>query len=234
MYDKKDKNSIKNLFDNISNNYDLINNLMSFSLHKKIKSSAVNNLPIGKNLKILDLCTGTGDIAILLSKKYPDSQIIAADFSEKMLEIASKKTKNMPNITLKHNDITNTTFEENNFDICFISFGLRNLPDFDAAISTINKILKPNGLISILDLGKPHGIIRPLFDFYFNNIVPRIGELAHNNITPYKYLVESVKNYPCQEEILKILEKNGFKNAKNIDYLSGIIAQQIAPKKTTY
>lgn len=231
MYDKSDKNSIKELFNNISNDYDFINNLMSFSFHKKIKSAAIKNLPYDDNLNILDLCTGTGDIAIMLSRKYTNSQITAVDFSEKMLNVATEKTKNIPNITLKNIDITSMPFEENSFDLCFISFGLRNLPDIDNAIFQIERILKPGGTLTILDLGKPKGLIKPLYDFYFSHLIPLIGKIFHNDKTPYNYLVNSLKTYPSQDELINILINHGFAKTQNIDYFSGIIAQQIGQKQ---
>lgn len=231
MYDKKNPLSIKDLFDNISLKYDFMNNLMSFSLHKNIKKHAVRELEYKDNLKILDLCTGTGDIAILLAKKYKNSHILGLDFSEKMLEIADDKSKNLHNIEFKKVNINNLPFEENSFDICFISFGLRNLPDINLAINNLEKILKPDGTLSILDLGKPKGIIKFLYGFYFNRVIPFLGKLFNRNKTAYKYLVESFASYPSQNKIIEILNENGFYNTKNINYIFGIMAQQTAQKK---
>lgn len=230
MYNKKNKDSIQSLFDNISKNYDLINNIMSFGLHNAIKSLAVKNLPNQNPQKILDLCTGTGDIAIKLRKKYINAEIIGVDFSDKMIEIAQKKTQNAKNITIQKMDITKLNFEPDSFDLCFISFGLRNLSDINQTLTDIKKILKPNGILSILDLGKPNKIVAPVYNFYFNNIVPIIGKIVHKNITPYQYLVESVKTYPSQNELIEILKEHGFSHCKNINYIFGTISQQIAQK----
>lgn len=231
MYDKKNPPSINDLFDNISRKYDFMNNLMSFFLHKNIKKHAVNKLEYKDNLEILDLCTGTGDIAILLAEKYKNSHVTGIDFSEKMLEIAKNKSKNLQNIEFKKIDINNLSFKENSFDICFISFGLRNLPDINLAINNFQKILKPDGIISILDLGKPNGIIKFLYGFYFNRVIPFLGKLFNKNKTPYQYLVESLSTYPSQDKIIEILNENGFYNSKNANYIFGIIAQQTAQKK---
>ncbi len=231
MYDKKNPPSINDLFDNISRKYDFMNNLMSLFLHKNIKKHAVNKLEYKDNLEILDLCTGTGDIAILLAKKYKNSNVIGIDFSEKMLEIAKNKSKNLHNIEFKKIDINNLSFKENSFDICFISFGLRNLPDINLAINNFQKILKPDGIISILDLGKPNGIIKFLYGYYFNRVIPFLGKLFNKNKTPYQYLAESLSTYPSQDKIIEILNENGFYNSKNTNYIFGIIAQQTAQKK---
>lgn len=230
MYNKTNKNSIQNLFDNISKNYDLINTIMSFGLHKIIKSFAVNNLTNKNPQKILDLCTGTGDIAIKLHKKYVDAEIIGIDFSDKMIEIAQKKIKNIKNITIQKMDTTNLNFEPESFDICFLSFGLRNLPDINQALTDIKQVLKPNGVLSILDLGRPNKFIAPIYNFYFYKLIPIIGKIFHKDIIPYKYLVESLKTYPNQKEMIEILKEQGFNRCKNINYLFGTISQQIAYK----
>lgn len=228
MYNKKNKASIQNLFDNISEDYDLLNNIMSFGLHNLIKSIAVKNVPSKNPKKILDLCTGTGDIAIKLHKKYKNAEIIGVDFSDKMIGVAKRKIKNSKNITIKKMDITNLDFEPESFDLCFISFGLRNLEDIDKSLSDIKKVLKPGGILSILDLGKPNKFVAFFYNVYFNNFIPIIGGIFHKESTPYKYLVESVKTYPAQEELINILEKHGFHSCKNINYSFGIMAQQIA------
>lgn len=230
MYNKNNKASIETLFNNISKKYDLINDMMSFGLHNIIKSLAVKNTPNINPLKILDLCTGTGDIAVKLSKKYKNAQIIGVDFSDKMLEVAQKKIRPYKNISIKKMDITKLDFEPETFDLCFISFGLRNLSDINQTLIDIKKVLKPNGVLSILDLGKPNKIVAPIYNFYFNNIVPIIGKIFNKEITPYKYLVESVKTYPSQKELIEILNGHGFNNCKNINYMFGTISQQIAQK----
>lgn len=230
MYDKKNKASIQSLFNNISEDYDLLNNIMSLGLHSFIKSLAVKNIPSQNPERILDLCTGTGDIAIKLHKKYKNAEVVGVDFSEKMIQIAKRKIKDSKNITIKKMDITNMDFEPESFDLCFISFGLRNLEDIDKSLSDIKKVLKLGGILSILDLGKPNKFVAFFYNVYFNRLIPIIGGIFHKESTPYKYLVESVKTYPTQEELIKILEKHGFNKCKNINYSFGIMAQQIAYK----
>ncbi len=230
MYKKENKISIQNLFDNISKNYDFINDIMSFGLHNLVKKLAVKNLPPNNPQKILDLCTGTADIAILLHNKYPNAEIIGVDFSDKMIEIANKKISNTQKIKIQKMDISKLEFEPETFDICFISFGLRNIADINQVLTEAKKVLKPDGIFSILDLGKPNKFFAPFFNIYFKNLIPLIGNVFHKDTNPYKYLVESVKTYPSQEELIKILQQQGFKNCKNINYAFGAISQQIAQK----
>ncbi len=230
MYERKNPTSIKLLFDNISNDYDKMNNVMSFGMQNIIKKLSINRLNAKKPQKIIDLCTGTGDIAILLAKKYPNAEITGIDFSEKMIKLAKEKTKKYPNIKIKQGNVMDLKIEDNSFDICTISFGLRNLPDIEQSITEMNRILKKEGIISILDLGRVYPIVAPIYNFYFFKIIPLIGKIIHKENMSYKYLVNSLPEYPPPNEILKILKKNKFTNTKNINYAFGAIAQQTGIK----
>jgi demethylmenaquinone methyltransferase/2-methoxy-6-polyprenyl-1,4-benzoquinol methylase len=228
MISKQDKSSIQNLFNEIAKDYDLMNDIMSLGLHPAIKKKAASRIPVKSNDRILDICTGTGDIAINLAKKHPDAQIIALDFSEKMLEIAQKKAKNFKNIEFIQADATKLPFEDNFFDACSISFGLRNLPDVKTSLIEFKRVLKEGGYFSSLDLGKPHPLFNVVFKPYFFYIVPILGKIIHGNNCPYKYLPESNIEFPSQGELVKILEELGFEDVKNYNYALGTMAQQIA------
>ena len=231
MFDKNNEKSIEKLFDEISKDYDKLNNIMSFGMHKIIKQIAVTRLPNTTNGLIADLCTGTGDIAILLSNRFTDSQINAYDFSEEMLKIAKTNTSGIKNINIIKADVNKLPLDDNSINICFISFGLRNLKDIEGAIKEIRRVLKPNGTLSILDLGEVTPFFKPFFNFYFFNLIPLFGKLFHKNKEPYSYLAQSKTTYPVPTEIIKKLEENGFSNCKNYNYAFGAISQQIATKK---
>ena len=230
-FNQQDKKSIQTLFNQIAPNYDLLNNLISFGLHKFIKKRAVDYLRC-KNfqpLKILDLCTGTGDIAIELQKIYPKAQIIAVDFSQTMLTIAKNRSQT---INFIQKDITNlgteTPFEENSFDICFISYGLRNLPDIDDFLTNIKKYLKPNGILSILDFGAPKWYTKPYLTLHYHIIIPFMALIFNKDTAPYHYLTKSIKTYPTPDKIINKLNQLGYQKCKQKSYCFGIISQQIA------
>ena len=173
-FEQNNKDSIKYLFNQIATNYDLLNSLMSLGLQQSIKKKSIKNATKNlKNepLKILDLCTGTGDIAIECKKLFPKAEVIGIDFSENMLKIAKA---NATDITFIQQDITqlipNTPLEENSFDICFISFGLRNLPNIDEFLINAQRYLKQDGILSILDLGKPIWFMKPYFFFHYHTM----------------------------------------------------------------
>ncbi len=220
---------VQKMFDKLSQDYDFMNDLISFGLHKLIKKNAINNVPIKAGFKILDVCTGTGDIPLLITEKFGDSvDIIGVDFSGKMLEIALKRAIKHDNIKFITADALNLPFEDKTFDAVFISFGLRNLADLKKGIIELKRVTKDNGYVINLDMGKPKGVLGHILRFYMFKLVTFIGKLIHGNSTPYKYLFESAQAFPSQDELVRIFSDFGFKNVKNYDFAFGAIAEQIS------
>lgn len=218
---------IRNLFDSISAHYDKLNDIMSLGLHNRIKLSAIKNLMLPTIPRILDLCTGTGDLAYLLSKEYPNSKVIGIDFSEKMLEIARKKHSDLEFI---EGDCTQLPFEEKSFDLCVISFGLRNIEDIEKALKEIHRVLKTEGIFINLDLGKPNRFFNIVLKPYMYIWVAFLGKFFHGDETPYKYLAVSNESFPSPKELVELYEKIGFTDIKNKNYAFGQIASQICSK----
>ncbi len=219
------------MFDTIAAKYDFLNDLISFGMHKSVKRKAIKRVCLQKNDKVLDLCTGTADIAILISEFFDNEiNVTAVDFSENMLKIAEKKAKNHKNICFIQADALNLPFEDNSFDAVFISFGLRNLQDLDKGIVEMKRAVKNGGFVVNLDTGKPQGIWGNLFKFYFFNLVPLIGKFFCGNFSAYKYLPESTKKFPSPEKLVEIFKEAGFKEVKNYNFIFGAIAQQVAKK----
>ncbi len=227
----KSPENIKFLFNSISINYDKLNDIMSFCLHKKIKKKIVSDLHLPNNSKILDLCTGTGDLAGILKQKYPNTKIIGVDFSLNMLEIARKKYINFSDIEFIQADITHLPFENESFDLCVISFGLRNIEKMEQALQEIYRVLKPKGLFINLDLGKPNKFFNLFLRPYMYLWITFLGKLFNGDETPYKYLADSNETFPSPKELCKIYEKIGFFDIKNTNYLFGQISSQYAKKE---
>ena len=229
-FDNKNKFSIRTLFNKIAPNYDIINELMSFGLQKHIKQSYVKNAVkmLGyQPEEVLDLCCGTGDISRIIKNLYPNSEVVGVDFSEEMLSIAKQKSNAITYLSCDITDIKSCPqLSDKKFDICFIAFGLRNLPDIDDFLNDIKTFLKPNGLLAILDLGKPNPILKPYFLLHYKVLIPIIAKIFSKDISPYKYFTNSAKTYPPQKEIIKKLVQNGYTKAKNKNYAFGIIATQ--------
>lgn len=221
---------VKEMFNSIAGQYDFLNYVISFGQHKVVKLKAIEKVKMGKNSVVLDICTGTGDIAVMWAKKYPHLNIKAVDYSENMLKIARKRAENINNIEFIQADALALPFEDNSFDAVFISFGLRNLENIEKGLVEIKRVLKNNGTLSILDVGKPNTILMPFFNIYFDYMMPFIAGFFVKNkkYSPYNYLSESASNYPSPKKMLKILESLAYSDVKNYNYLFGSIAQQTA------
>lgn len=223
---KNDQNAMKAMFNDIAKNYDFLNDVMTFFTQKSIKNSAINSLKPNHS-NILDVCTGTGDIAIMLAKKFPNASITALDFSLEMLKIAKIKSKNL-NINFINNNALDMPFLNNSFDLCTISFGLRNLPDITAAIKEIHRVLSTNGELLIIDLGKPK--MNWLYPLILDKVIPILGKIFHENKYPYQYLVESQKDFPSPQNLSKVLQSVGFADTKIRNFLFGTITVLTAEK----
>lgn len=218
---------IKGLFNSISKSYDKLNDIMSLGLHKKIKRDAIAQIGDYKPKTILDLCTGTGDLAGILKEKYPEAKIVGVDFSPQMLEIARQK---YPEIEFLEADCTNLPFEDESFDLCVISFGLRNIEDMGKTIAEIHRVLRPYGLFINIDLGKPDKFFNFFLKPYLYLWVALLGKIFHGDETPYKYLAASNEDFPSQQDLMKLYKQYWFTPIKNKDYLLGQIAAQVSMK----
>lgn len=218
---------IKKMFNQIANNYDKLNTIMTFGLHKYIKKDVINSLNINIGAEILDLCTGTGDLAGILKQKYPQAKIVGVDFSDGMLERA--KIKN-PEIEFLNADGTKLPFQDEQFDLCIISFGLRNTEDIPKMLSEIYRILKHGGSFINLDLGKPNKFLNIFLKPYMYLWVAFLGKIFNGDETPYKYLAISNEDFPSQYRLVEMFEEVGFSDVKNKNYLFGQIASQSSKK----
>jgi len=233
ILDEGDKKAVfvHEMFDNIASDYDRMNEIISLGGNIKLKKRIIKTVPIKKGMKILDLCTGTGDLAILISERLnKEVCITGVDFSQKMLEIARNKAKNYENIDFIQADVLELPFEENSFEACFIGYGLRNLKDLRKGLLEIKRLLKPGGYFVNLDLGKAGGLSGQLIKLYMNKIVPLFGKYIHGDSLPYQYLPCSNEKFPSQTELVKLLKELGFNNIMNTDFMFGSIASQRAQK----
>jgi len=220
--------NIKEMFNNIAKNYDKLNNIISLKMQLRVKKKAINNIALKSDSKVLDICCGTGDIAIYIGKNIvKNGKVIGIDFSENMLAIAKGKSLGLKNIEFMLGDALNLPFKDDEFDASFISFGLRNLTDIEKGLSEMKRVTKQGGLVVNIDTGKPKGFFKLLFNLYFFHIVPVIGKLFNGNSTPYKYLPQSTKNFPSGDELVGKFKDLGLSNVKKYDFLFGTISQQV-------
>lgn len=218
----KNPDNIKKMFDEISEYYDKMNNIISAGTHYLIKYLALRELDIKPRTMILDVCCGTGDFSKIISKFYPRANVIGLDFSKNMLKIAKKR--NSKGVFVQ-SDCTQLPFKEGEFDYITAGFGLRNVEDRTKAISEIYRTLNKGGKFLHLDFGE-HNILSKIFDF----VVPIIVKIAKKNEQNYKYLLESKNDFPAPDKLIQEFENNGFKYLKKCDYLWGTISIQIMQK----
>ena len=226
---------VNQMFAEIAHRYDLLNNLMTFGLHNKWKEKTID-LAVKEvnNPKLaLDLCSGTGDLAIILSKKVPEIKITCVDNCSEMLNLAKGKIKTLKieNIDFQLADSENLPFYSWSFDLVTMGFGLRNLVNKEQCLKNIFGFLKPGGVFACIDLGYPSNHLwQKLYFFYFYNLTPKIGELFAKNKDAYTYLPGSLKTWYRQEELKDLILKTGFKKCYFKNLLGGAVAIHIAVK----
>lgn len=220
-YSTRTPEKIKEMFEHIAPHYDQNNDIISLLTHRLIKYSVIHNLPeLPKNPKVLDLCTGTGDIAKLLKKRYPDAQITGIDFSPEMLLVAKNKCKGINNINFVEADCLNLPFEKEEFDLVTISFGLRNLTDYNKALNEIHRVMKFGGKFMHLDFGKTEKWTNKAF----TELVKFIAELQGDE--SYIYLLDSKTQFPTPEQLIELFSCYNLHFEDRKDYLLGVISAQ--------
>lgn len=218
----KSVSTIKTMFNMIAENYDKINDIMSFGSHRLVKFESVKNLDISPHANVIDLCCGTGDLAKMIKKLQPDACVTGIDFSERMLEIAKQKPSG---VKFLQGDVTNLPYEDNSFDIVTMGFGLRNIQNAEKAVSEIYRILKPCGQFLHLDFGRKN-LISKLYDILTPIMISGFTE----NKSAYEYLIKSKKIFPEPQDLIKDFESKGFRLKKRKDFLQGVISSQIMIK----
>jgi demethylmenaquinone methyltransferase/2-methoxy-6-polyprenyl-1,4-benzoquinol methylase len=215
-----EKNKVAEMFDCIAPKYDFLNRTLSLGIDRIWRRKLKKMLDIYNPAVILDVATGTGDLAIecVGDKKKKLRKIIGVDISEKMLEKGRKKIekKHLDDcIDLRYGDSQNLKFESNTFDAVIVGFGVRNFENPEKGLMEIRRVTKPSGMIFILDFSMPRNpLILILYKFYFFRILPLIGKIVSGNKQAYSYLPESVCHFPQYEQMTDLMSKVGYANTK--------------------
>jgi demethylmenaquinone methyltransferase / 2-methoxy-6-polyprenyl-1,4-benzoquinol methylase len=231
------KQQVSKMFDNIAHNYDFLNHFLSLGIDKIWRKKMIAELVEVQPKLILDVATGTGDVAIntLKQLKINDLHIVGLDISPEMLNMGKKKIETegyAERINMVVGDSENLSFDDNKFDAITVAYGVRNFENLERGLSEMQRVLKPNGKLVVLEFSRPRGFpVRQIFNFYFKNILPSIGKLASKDNRAYSYLYESVQVFPDGDDFLKVLEKTGFKNIKCKSLTLGISSIYIGYKK---
>ena len=207
------KKQVEQMFDNISPKYDLLNRILSGGIDIQWRKDVIKMVKAAKPATILDIATGTGDLAIMMAKNT-SAQITGLDLSAGMLEVGRKKVtaEGLENrVTMIQGDSENLPFEDNSFDCVTVSFGVRNFENLEKGLAEIRRILKPGGTFVILEFSYPTTFpMKQLYTFYSKNILPAIGKLISKDQSAYTYLPDSVAAFPHGEEMKNILKNVNF------------------------
>ena len=227
------KNQIEKMFNSIYEEYDFINNLITFGLHKSWKKEIVT---ISKSLeprRILDVATGTADIAIALTK-IPNCEIVGMDLSSNMLKLGEKKIKQLELneiVKLEIGDVENLKYNSNFFDVVTVGYGVRNFANLKKSLEEIYRVLKENGTVIILETSVPKNcIIKIIYNIFTKIYVRLIGRVFSKNYKAYSYLQQSASNFPHGKEFIKILKNSNFINPSQDIKLFGASTIYIAKK----
>ncbi|RCL43277.1 MAG: bifunctional demethylmenaquinone methyltransferase/2-methoxy-6-polyprenyl-1,4-benzoquinol methylase UbiE [Gammaproteobacteria bacterium] len=219
---------VKDVFDSVSNRYDLMNDLMSGGLHRLWKKYTIDKASARYGQKILDLAGGTGDLAKVFAGKVGDEgHVVLADINFSMLNEGRTRLINSGisgNLSITQVNGENLAFKEGSFDIVTIAFGLRNITDKQAALSSIYQTLKPGGKLLILEFSKPINLLRPAYDLYSFKILPLLGKLVANDADSYQYLAESIRMHPDQDKLITMMEDANFERCRFTNLSGGIVA----------
>lgn len=219
------------MFSEIAPRYDLLNRLLSAGVDRSWRVAAVQAALANHPRRILDLATGTGDIALLLKKLAPQAEVIGGDFAPPMLELARQKAhKAGLAIEFTQADALALPFPDHRFDAVTIAFGFRNFADYPKALGELYRVIAPGGRLCILEFPPPpEGGLGVLYRLYFTKLLPLIGGLVSGNASAYRYLPESVERFPQPEVLRRMMDSAGFSTSYRL-FTGGITALHVGDK----
>ncbi|HEX4629653.1 MAG TPA: bifunctional demethylmenaquinone methyltransferase/2-methoxy-6-polyprenyl-1,4-benzoquinol methylase UbiE [Chthoniobacterales bacterium] len=215
----RDPESVRAMFGRIARRYDLANHVLSGGADFLWRRRAAKIVAGWKPSDVLDLATGSGDLALAIQRQLPRARIVAVDFSPEMIEIA--RGKGVANAMVA--DALALPFADSSFDCVTVAFGLRNMADWDCALTEMSRVLRDRGHLLVLDFSLPSGALRPAYRFYLHRCLPLLASIVTGQKAAYDYLGGSIEKFPSGEAMLKLIERNGFKNA-TMESLTGGIA----------
>ena len=222
-----DPEFVRAMFDSIAYRYDLLNHLLSFGLDCHWRRKLAESIRPAAPKRILDVATGTADSAIAIMPLHPE-RVVGVDVSEKMLKYGRTKLvrKGLDQIiALQRAEAENLPFEAGCFDAAIVAFGARNFADLQRGLSEMHRVLRPGGMISVLEFSKPTTFgIKQVYLFYFRRMIPRIGQWVSGSRVAYRYLPETVMRFPDGREFLAVLEKVGFKGLQETRVTFGAVS----------
>ena len=221
------------MFDNIAQEYDKYNYLASFNIDRIWRKRAISSLKPFAPRHILDIATGTGDLALLIDKKLKPETVIGCDISEGMMQVARKKCqkRGITNIRFEKEDCTALSYPDNSFDAVTSSFGVRNFQELEKALGEMYRVLRPGGHLVILELSSPTRFpMKQLFPIYAKYVMPTLGRIFSKDAKAYRYLPDSIAAFPQGEVMQEIIMKAGFNKVEFRRFTGGVCTFYMATK----
>jgi demethylmenaquinone methyltransferase/2-methoxy-6-polyprenyl-1,4-benzoquinol methylase len=223
---------VRTVFDSVAPKYDLMNDLMSMGLHRAWKAYTVMVANLQSGDRALDIAGGTGDLAMAFSRKVGKSgQVVHTDINEAMLSTGRNRLIDagiaLPTLVC---DAEKLPFPDNYFDVVSVAFGLRNMTHKDVAVAEMNRVLKPGGKLLVLEFSKVAAPLEKAYDWYSFKILPRLGKLIAGDDASYRYLAESIRMHPGQQELKTLMHKGGFGHVDYHNLTGGVAALHVGIK----
>ena len=215
----RDPEIVREMFGRVARRYDLANHVLSLGADFFWRARAAKLVEAWQAERILDLATGSGDLALAIGRRLPNAKVVAADFSPKMIQIARSKGVREAVIA----DALQLPFPERSFDCVTIAFGLRNIADWGAALREMLRVLDRGGHVLVLDFSIPRSFLRAPYRLYLHHLLPELAGLLTGEKEAYKYLAASIEEFPSGSEMLRLIEANGFTDAKAEEMTSGVV-----------
>ena len=231
--DEKDKASrVRGVFDSVASKYDVMNDLMSGGLHRACKAYTVMVANLKEGDKVLDIAGGTGDLSMAFSKKVgATGTVVHTDINEAMLRVGRDRLTDkgilLPTLVC---DAEKLPFPDGHFNLVSVAFGLRNMTHKEVALKEMNRVLKPGGKLLVLEFSKVAKPLEKAYDWYSFNILPKMGSMVAGDPDSYRYLAESIRMHPGQEELKALMQQAGFGHVDYHNMSAGIVALHVGIK----
>ena len=224
---------IAGMFDAIAPRYDFLNHVLSVGLDTRWRTRAIDELRLEPGARIIDLCTGTADLAVAALRAQPAASVVGVDFAGEMLRLASRKVSSLglSSVRLIRGDGTRIPLADATCDAATIGFGIRNVVDPRAALAELARVLRPGGRLAILEFGQPRVPgIRTMYAWYFRYLLPLVGRMVSKHQSAYSYLPASVGTFPSPHEFAATIAATGFSQVRSVPLTFGIVYLYIAER----
>ncbi len=223
---------VRGVFDSVAGKYDIMNDLMSAGLHRAWKAYAVMVANVREGDQVLDIAGGTGDLALAFSKKVGKTgRVVHTDINQAMLSTGRDRLLDegvaLPTLVC---DAEHLPFSDNHFDVVTVAFGLRNMTDKNAALAEMRRVLKPSGKLLVLEFSKVAKVLEKPYDWYSFKVLPFIGKWVAGDDASYRYLAESIRMHPGQDELKAMMQQSGFGHVDYHNLTGGLVALHVGIK----